>query len=297
MQVPFRQTGRTVLVGSCLVILLIVLGALQYSWIDRVGEVESERRQNQLLEAARRLSRDFDSELTRLQFFFQRLAMQRPDLEAGIRTSYQRWKEDQAYGALLKEIWRVQVGDQTAGLSRPSLFEPISGFFQERDWPGHLASIRTRLETAFPSASFFSERGFRPFDGEVPAVLIPDLSPGGRGRRARNFRPSSILILVLDKQFISDIFLPELAARNFGTETSNEFRLWVTDRASQTVYLEWPDSHDQALPNRPDVRQPLFAFRNPRDFPPGPGGPPGGAPQSKSSPPRAPSGTDPWPRK
>ena len=70
MQVPFRQTGRTVLVGSCLVILLIVLGALQYSWIDRVGEVESERRQNQLAEAARRLSRDFDAELSRLQFFF-----------------------------------------------------------------------------------------------------------------------------------------------------------------------------------------------------------------------------------
>jgi len=288
MQVPFRQTGRTVLVGSCLVILLIVLGALQYRWIDRVGEVERERRQNQLAEAARRLSRDFDAELTRLQFFFQRLAFQRPELETAIRNSYQRWREDQAYGDLLKEIWRVQIGDQTVGLSRPSLFAPASGSFEERDWPSHLDSISTRLETAFQSSSFFSERGFRPFDGRVPAILIPDLAPGGRGRRARDLRPSSILILVLDKQFISNIFLPELAARNFGIETSNEFRLWVTDRASGTVYLEWPDSHDQALPIRPDVRQPLFTFRGQRDFPPGPGGPGGPRRTRRARPPPSP---------
>ncbi len=109
MRVPFRQTGRTVLVGSGVVILLIVLGTLQYSWIDRVSEVERDRRQNQLAEAALRFSRDFDSELSRLFFFFQRSAFQWPQLETGIGNSYQRWKEDQAYGDLLKEIWRIDL--------------------------------------------------------------------------------------------------------------------------------------------------------------------------------------------
>ncbi len=273
MRVPFRQTGRTVLVGSGVVILLIVLGTLQYSWIDRVSEVERDRRQNQLAEAALRFSRDFDSELSRLFFFFQRSAFQWPQLETGIGNSYQRWKEDQAYGDLLKEIWRIELENEAGGLGKPSLFEPATSTFNEREWPSHLTSTRTRLEGGLRGSSFFSERGFGPFDGMVPAVLIPGGQPGSRGRRSRSPRPSSLLILVLDEQFIGEIFLPELAGRHFGIESSNEFRLWVRDRASGIVHLEWPDPQDHALPIQPDVTQPLSVLQNRRDFAPGPGGP------------------------
>ena len=122
MEAPTRQTLTTVLVGLACVALLITLGTLQYSWIDQVSQGERDRRQNQLADAAFRLSQDIDSELLRLQLTFQRRGVRTSDLETSIRTAYERWESDQIYGDLLKEVWSIRAEDLPGpGIKCPSL--------------------------------------------------------------------------------------------------------------------------------------------------------------------------------
>lgn len=275
MQIPFRPRSWTTWLGVFLAALLIVLGTLQYRWIDRVSAVERIRRQNLLGEAAQRLAADFDSELTRLLSFFQRRSNHTDDIDASLSNSYERWKDDQVYGDLLKEMWRLtfisEDGSRALELER---YNPQDRHFETADWPIDMEPIRERFRGVEQADFMAPERNLRPYDGSVPALLVPILPLDERDRRPR-FLPEGLVVLVLDEQFIREVFLPELASRHFGIGLGSEFRLWVIDRAEGTVYFQWPDSSEQLVPDRVDVRQPLFSVHMGGPGPPGPGGRPG----------------------
>ena len=144
-------------------------------------------------------------------------------------------------------------------------FDPETGELEATDWPPHLSHLRERIERTRENLPQLPERGWSPFDGKAPSLLVPLVGGDGRSRRGAN-PIFHLLVVVLDADFLRGVFFPDLVSRHFGGSTQNEFRIWIRDAESQQKKFEWPQESDELIPARVDVRQPLFLLRNPREF-------------------------------
>jgi signal transduction histidine kinase len=233
--------------AGLLLVLIGLLGTLQYRWLGQISDAERQRMTSTLNARASAFATDVDRELTRAYLLFQ--VDQPPDgadVAARLGASYDRWQATARFPRLIKEIDLV-LADEEGKLER---FDPSRRLVEPIDWPGSLAPIRRDLlpqrVSPSPQQTMVTRVIPAPLVASVPALIVPTpvLVMNEHARRAElGALPSlSYTILILDADYMQHDMLPSLAQQHFrGTGDGIDYQLAVVDaRSNGFVYRSSP---------------------------------------------------------
>lgn len=217
-----KRLRRPSLVGGLTLIMLAVvpaLAALQYQWLGRVSEAERDRMRASLQTATSQFRVAFDGEIGSV---FGALSM---DGETFARRDwaryagrYDRWRETAAHPDLVREVYLLErsLGDGGTELR----FDPAARTFAPVAAPPEVvALVRPTTPEDLPEArrtDLTFGLKFSPVDSSVPALVAP-ISPD----RTAAFEPKrspaafAFVVVVLDRERIASLLLPELIGRFF----------------------------------------------------------------------------------
>jgi signal transduction histidine kinase len=228
--------------AALLLVLLAVLGTLQYRWLGEVSAAEHDRLRESLRTRASDFSQDFDREITRtyLAFHFEGDTFDR-DPAGAMSDALGRAQKESSVGGIVKSVY---LFDGAGGLRH---LDAATRTLTAAEWPEPFRALRARAERAHV---VFSGTGLLPpgFGGDaieagVPAIVVPVAFV----RRAPNGSNMTVLpdpgstrsiILWLDADTLRQQLLPSLVARHFGPDTSSEYSVRVVSRddPAQTIY-------------------------------------------------------------
>lgn len=270
-----------------LVALLPLLAVFQYHWLGQVSDGERERKKSVLTTMARQFCQDFDSGLTEIYLRFKPATIP-PDVKSDwvdqvqgkddFAATYRSWRETAARPKLIKDIYRMQAGENGEVLSR---YNVGAGDFEPCEWPYSMLNLRKRLgedrardellrahmrEAAKPKKNVGAESRFKKavfsirlslIDEDLPGLVIPESDRLEEGVMPI-LSPRSYRIIAFDADYISRELVPELAARHFG-DRAGEYTIAVTKRGQpdQVLYRSDAGSSDAALAGG-DVTNGLF---------------------------------------
>lgn len=221
------------LLASVLIVLLAVLGTLQYRWLGRATEADRQRTAHSLSSAAERFAADFDHEMAYALVMLFRptgggATPPRPlvgeaaedaaeDARADAEDLARRlaaWRERASWPGMVEAVWRVEAGEAGATARR---LDEAAGRFEEVALPG---DVRALVENAsdLPSLPFLSV--------DPPALVTPRGGPRrhrgrmrhGAGPPLHRLRPEGFLVLLLDREVLEREVFPGLAARHFSVD-------------------------------------------------------------------------------
>ncbi|MCB1044701.1 MAG: HAMP domain-containing histidine kinase [Acidobacteria bacterium] len=188
-----------------LTLLLVVLGGIQFHWIDHMAESEVERAKTRLNHTARLIASAFDRELTGLFVGF----MNNPDpLDA-----YLKWRDETLAPDIISDVYLISVDGTLQHMDRES------GRFSETVWPETLTGLMPRQN--------HQRMRHRPFMDEIPALMVP---------RHRAGPPQGVLILVLDKLKLETQLMNALVVSYLNTGDGDDYpwRFSLVDRPVPT---------------------------------------------------------------
>jgi signal transduction histidine kinase len=279
-----RAPRLPVLAVAALLLVLGLLAALQYRWVDQVGEAERARLQAGARTRVGQLAQDFDREVTRAFAWLQVDAdMLGPDGGARYAARYDRWAARTEHLGLVSAVYVTVAGEASPRLRR---FDPAARDFVDAEWPADLAGLREKLEASEHEGGPRPDRegGPRPEHGgamrgpfgfvleEGPALVTPILAAdargegpgeGGRGEAGRGaeherserpggrFHPAGHVIILFDRGYIQRELLPALASRYFTSGGEFDYCVVVTSRrdAHAVVYRSDPDDGAHPAPD------------------------------------------------
>jgi signal transduction histidine kinase len=223
MRLPSRPhaTGPGGLL-ALLLVLLAVLGTLQYRWSGELSQAERTRMRAGAQARADAFARELDREVTRVFFRLplDQEALDRRDFTR-FAARYDAWRARAGRPDLIADVFLVEWPDAVARVSR---YAPEERTFEPAAWPERLGPVRDRMGPRPGPIAFAS-------DGS-PVLAVP-VFPGEpaswRAIRADpvRVRPSAGLTVVLDVSVIRDALLPALAGRHFGGTSGLEYNLSI----------------------------------------------------------------------
>ena len=249
--------------------ILVVLAVLQYRWISQVSEADRERIQAALENSVRQFRQEFNRELLNLCLASETRPGQAADDWGRVAERLENWLQVSPYPGLVSQVylWGIEQGEQpsqTLRLSRSTRsFEPAQ-------LPAALSGLRERIEDRQGPrrrARFAEGRVFvwTVADGK-PLILHPMIELRRRGEERRPFpQLTGYLMIELDRAFLGNVYLPELARRYFGGPDGLDYQVAVLDEETggEPVYHSSEDLSAASF-RAADVRTGLLW--QPRDF-------------------------------
>ncbi|HVN82995.1 MAG TPA: HAMP domain-containing sensor histidine kinase [Terriglobia bacterium] len=231
--------------------LLILLALLQYRWMGQVSQADRERRRAALMETAVRFCSDFDRELTRAYFHFGLdhheireldFAHFKESVSPLYASRYSHWAASAPFPNIINGLFIVQRGlHDTPNLTR---FNRVSSCFEDSGWPTDLREICELITRRFKRSAPYAAPGpslsIPPVIESIPALVIPCAQrpiPRAQSSPSQTFRLQpgrdplvAIVIVKLDRAYLSEEFLPALAKRHFFHNGHPEYDLVVVNR-------------------------------------------------------------------
>jgi len=209
--------------------LLILVATLQYRWLGQVSEAELSRLRASSERGARRISRQFDREITRA---FLWLATDpetlRDPASPRLRAAYERWLQQAPHPRLVRDVFVLTDGGEAAPVLRR--LERGSHRLAEVEWPSGLRPLRSRLVDQLATSPVGKRPGPRvPLDlvaEEIPALIIPvfnfeELVTWRAERRVTTSPFNGFTIALLDLQYLKETLLPDLERQCLSEEGSD----------------------------------------------------------------------------
>jgi signal transduction histidine kinase len=229
---------------SVLVILVCVLGFLQYRWIGEISQMERKKLQDALQSSLNEVSRHFNSELgvAAAALMPTNGEVDRMGREQAYERRYAQWKNSSATPKLFSRIGIAW--DQNSELTLRML-KLDTGTFQSAEWPAAWSGTRDKITARLrhtPSGP--GQPGGPPFDAmrlidhttvfEQPRFGEP-VSFQSRDHERAFSRPAEQdwLVLEADPSYIASNVLPDLLARHLG----NDYQVDVVQRANPAVTI------------------------------------------------------------
>jgi len=238
----------------CAVLLLLpVLGVLQYRWVGQVSQAERERMQANLLKITTRFAEDFDHEvaheLANSSISFQRGMEVEPDrMVEEFTRQYRKWHQSTQYPKMFRRGCLAEI-PRAQGEPKLSCFNAKTGEFEKTEWPAEFVSVRERL-AGFAAGRIVARSPAE--DG--PIIVTPLIPPPSRGRmfgqpgQPRGFpRISRWSVTELNLDFLGSEFLAALIQRHFGHSDGLDYDVDVVSRADPGTVLYRSDPK-RALP-------------------------------------------------
>lgn len=253
---PASRLPLKLLLPVGLILLVVVLGALQYRWLGQVSQAERAQLQRSLNQRAQEFAREFD---TLIGFAYARLGLTQEALEANPWTAldakYDAWKKAGApHPDLIKAVYITRARANGA----PQTLERLvigSGRSEVIAWPDHLAPVQRALDRVPP----------RPFEvpatlqllslsrssviESVPALIIPITQPRQRTQSSQRVSaggnvvvsiqaPAMAAVIVeLDRDVLITRILPELVERHFPDRDASQYHIAIRGSSPEPLYL------------------------------------------------------------
>jgi len=253
-------------VAGVLLILLAVLGTLQYRWLGEVSNAERDRLRASLRQRASELASDFDREITRIYaaFHVDNAAYERDPFgtlsDALVRATT-------GGNALIKNVFVVDALGNIPDRLRQ--LDPVARRLVDVEWPQALAKWRDAVRAVPPAdgamlpALFMAEA----IEPGVPALIVPlpayKQLPAGRQMPMLPdpLGPTRAAIVWLDRERIVGELLPALVNRHFGSAETSEYFVSVVERERPSAVVYASSGRDDVRPESADVTSGLFALR------------------------------------
>jgi len=243
---------------------LVVLGTLQYRWIGQMADAERQRMRAGIEFAAHHYSDEFDHELTRMFFSFQIAPIEvTPER---LLHRYDEWAAAARDPHMVKAIYFVPPNQ----LDTPQLIDPASRTVRPVPWPATLATVSPLL-----AAEIAGGHPTRPIVPQAMAMIVPCGIPravmerhhqemallSGMQQKVMMLRPmpsSAFMVIVLDRDYITRVMLPDLTHRYFDTPEGRQYEVAVTASDTGAVLYR---SDDRSTPFHADLVLPIFSVR------------------------------------
>jgi signal transduction histidine kinase len=257
-----RDSLLSLIVGGILVVLLPLLAALQYRWLGQVSEGEREQMKAGVQNTARRISDDFDQELTRA-FVAYLTPYEKLREENSFAERHQRWLNTAHDPRLVKSVFLALAKE--SGTLALRQFDPASNQFSAQPWPQELSSLPSQLEQRLKvvRAAFAQNPPQIPpapnlspmLNGELQALVLPVTKLPQLGSGDQTPEIFGFAIVQLDAQFIQHEMLPALIKQHVD---ANNYALAIISR-NESKKVIWQSS--SADLSNPDTTQPMFGLR------------------------------------
>lgn len=247
--------------------LIAVLATLQYRWLGRISEAESERMKATLNTRATAFAQDFDRELTRAYLLFQsEPAADGDGAAARMAARHDRWQATARFPRMINEIY--VVASATGGESTIKRFNQSTRFVEPAEWPQHLRTVREEIARrhqvhttegvpvrTLPSMAV----------DDVPALIVPAplILFNHQGPGPLNIESlMSYTVLVLDRDYVVNEMLPALAEQHFrGAGEGFDYRLAVVKTGDREVVYHSSDDFSPSPDAPADAAVDLFQVR------------------------------------
>jgi signal transduction histidine kinase len=279
-----RRSFFSLAVAATLLVLLGVLGTLQYRWLGEVSNAERERLRATLRTRTTDFSRDFDREISRAYMAFRA----DPELFSGnaasvLSDAYARAQADSTIGGIIKSVYFVEV--DAAGRPMLKLLDPTARTLSAVEWPAEFDAWRRRANrpgSAVPGLPplLFGDA----IDASIPALVVSlpavkRIASDGRFTIVHDTdSPTRVAILRLDEERLHRQLPDLLVARHFGASDASEYFVAVMTREPTPRLIYTTSSAASVLPANADVATGLFDLRldelrtfSAKVAPPGPG--------------------------
>lgn len=266
----FRLPLRLVLpVG--LILLVVVLGALQYRWLGQVSEAERAQLQRSLNQRAREFAEDFDKEIG---LAYALLGVTHDMIADGLwpklDAKVDSWKVRAPHPDLVKSVYFTHAGlDGTTRTLEQLVIG--TGTSQVIEWPEQLMPVLRVLDRVPP----------RPFDipptaqllslsrtsvvESVPALIIPVTQPAkpvaasGNMIVAIHIPTTAAVVVELDREVLTSRILPELVERIFPERDAAQYHIAIRDNGRVPLFLRGVKDADDVTPVNADAVAGFFA--------------------------------------
>jgi signal transduction histidine kinase len=240
---------------------LAVLGTLQYHWISHMADAERQRMRAGIEFAAHHFSDEFDRELTRMFFAFQ---MPVPEATPDrLLHRYDEWAASTRDPRIIKAIYLVSP----ESLDNLQRIDPTTRAVRPVTWPAELAGVRPML-----AAEIAGGPPARPIIPRAMVLVVPCGMPRVMMERHHEemvafhqkvmmMRPlpsSAFTVIVLDRDYIARVLLPDLTRRYFDTPQGRQYEVAIVASDNGDVLYR---SDDRSTPFRADLVLPIFSVR------------------------------------
>lgn len=247
-------------VPATLILLVLLLGALQYRWLGQVSEAERAQLGRSLAQRATEFGAEFDREMSLASSM---LAIDGEALDAdpwgAIAVRYDAWRARALYPTMVKGVYIASGQADTHTLAR---WSPDSRAGGETGWPAHFEAVQRALAMSAPRMAApvtpvgeakggpqvrvqsLATMALSPVVDAVPALIIPIVSrptqlPGvdHNVMVAVRFATTDFLVVELDRGVLEQSLIPNLAERFFPATGSDHYRLAILDRQREPVFV------------------------------------------------------------
>ena len=240
MEAGRHSSLRATIAVVGLTLTLLILAWLQYRWINEVSRGHRQRMQAAMGTAVHQFQAELNRELFTLGAAF------RPDFRSVRERSgtlyagrWEAWRQTASYPDLLKQVFFAQM--RRGGEARISQLDRQGEEFTEVEWPEHFDAARRYLNRGTADGERPPRTGFgRPvLVARIGLLMIPQPPrPSERRLFRAGARPlPGYLLLELDRVFLGEQILPELATRHFVGEPGfvYEVAVFLEDAPASTA--------------------------------------------------------------
>jgi signal transduction histidine kinase len=264
-----RRTIWHLSLAGTLLVLLAVLGTLQYRWLAEVSNAERERLRASLRTRAGELAADFDREIARTydSFHIEPTAYG-GDPAGALSDALNKARSTASTGALVKAVF-VAESDGGAPMQLRQL-DPMNRRLLPVPWPPELEKLRAtpRATVPTPPGGLPTVLVGQAIVPDIPALVVPQptlryFEGGGRLPMLPDALDSARAVIVwLDGDWLTREFLPSLVRRHFSGPDASEYFVNVVKRSDPSVVLYALGGADDVRPETADVTAGLFALRD-----------------------------------
>src|SRR5579862_4859290 len=190
---------------ALLVVLVCVLGVLQYKWIGEISVDEQKQREYDLQAAANKLSSAFNAELATTAEAIQ--PRETRVQEMGRQKAYEsRYSERRASAQHPRIVRRAGVVAQENSRLVLRMFNPDTGELEPVEWPAAWMAMKEFIASRVAGGNARN-------NGTPTLIDFPRFLPGaGRGDE------QDWLLLDVDSKYAGEVILPELLAQQLGED-------------------------------------------------------------------------------
>ncbi|MEX2303932.1 MAG: HAMP domain-containing sensor histidine kinase [Bryobacterales bacterium] len=287
-----QRSIAPVAVLAALTVSLVVLALLQYRWISQVSDADRERIQAGLENSVRQFRQEFNRELLDLcrASELRRGPEGREDRNR-VADRLENWLQVAPYAGIVSDVylWETDDDDEEAKVLR---LDHSSRSFEPAEKPDVVEAVEDLLDDRRDARRRLRFGEGRIFIWSVlngmPLIIHPMF--GRRREERRSFpRVSGYMVIELDREFLGEVALPELAQRYFRGPEEAEYDVAVLDTegldsggSGELLYRSSDDLTTESFRSA-DIRTGLlweprdyFAARDENSFEGGAGLPPPG---------------------
>lgn len=246
-----RLTLR-LLVPAGLILLVLLLGALQYRWLGQVSEAERAQLQRSLSQRAVEFGAEFDREIA---LAYELLTIDSSVLDAdpwpAVADRYDTWRARALYPDIVRAIYIARSAGGSHSLQR---WSPETRTGDATDWPAHFEPVQHALRLSMPRTAPATAPGnllvgaaaftlsLSPVVDTVPALVLPivtQMRQTGAGQDvtiALRTAGTDFVVVELDRDVLTQTMIPSLVERFFPSDDANQYRVAVVDRSRAFLF-------------------------------------------------------------